>query len=545
MKVSDTIGKALRAAGAATKVPDIPDVPDSAGPLRDILTSMREILQVREGRRGQGLDAGVTFRDLTDSGIALVDTTVAKSTTTVKTPIKPAPSTSTLVVDDRAPPVLSGVIANGGYATAFLGWPDGTYSEGGGHAGVQVWAAAYDTVAGGPLPTFAAATQIDYVVGTAYANPVGQDKQLHFWLFNVANNGKRSVSPAGGVNGFQINTSAANGTAQALIDTAIIGELTAAKATLGTVGVGRDIKSTNYIAGASGFRLSYTGSIEASDAVIRGTIYASQGAIGGINIGSGSIYSSNVSAAGNGQGFSFQSDGYGRIGGIGFGPTYLASNNYIPNVAGFALFNSGVAQFENAVLIRGQITNPSTGNYINLGATGSQDLLNAGGGKVRITADGNAYLLGNQGTGTWTGSVPVVWMENVVTGYVNGDGTIDPVYASVQRNGAAFYIDTGVNIQRGTLDQRSFTARVWAATAAWTKSSGLPAPGAYAYGLMIEPTVVQRASLYAFGASSTGGPYGPFIERIYIRVRIEAIDNLIDTTAINLTSLSWTLDAIS
>lgn len=81
------------------------------------------------------------------------------------------------------------------------------------------------------------------------------------------------------------------------------------------------IESYNYVSGTSGWKINGNGNAEFSGVVVRGTIYASAGTIGGINIGS----------------------------------TYIQSTNFVTGSAGWRLQSNGTAEF-GAASIRGQLT---------------------------------------------------------------------------------------------------------------------------------------------------------------------------------------------
>jgi hypothetical protein len=94
------------------------------------------------------------------------------------------------------------------------------------------------------------------------------------------------------------------------VDNAKIASVSAAKITAGSVSVGEYIESTGFVSGPSGvgWRIDGVGNLEASNAVLRGTIVATAGAIGGIVIASDAIRSSNYNA-GTGVGFRLGADG--------------------------------------------------------------------------------------------------------------------------------------------------------------------------------------------------------------------------------------------
>lgn len=70
-------------------------------------------------------------------------------------------------------------------------------------------------------------------------------------------------------------------------------DIATAQLTAGSLRVGGYIQSTNYVTGISGWRITAAGVLEAQDAILRGTIYASAGTIGGIVITSSALQSTN------------------------------------------------------------------------------------------------------------------------------------------------------------------------------------------------------------------------------------------------------------
>lgn len=69
------------------------------------------------------------------------------------------------------------------------------------------------------------------------------------------------------------------------VDDAKIANLSAAKLTAGSLAVGQYIQSTGYIAGNTGWKINSDGNAEFSNAVIRGTVYASNGQFFGTVLG--------------------------------------------------------------------------------------------------------------------------------------------------------------------------------------------------------------------------------------------------------------------
>lgn len=92
----------------------------------------------------------------------------------------------------------------------------------------------------------------------------------------------------------------------AVIDDAKIANLSAAKLTAGDGTVGGNLKSTNYTSGSAGWILRPDGYLEASNAMVRGGISATSGAIGGSLIDTTSIRSTTW---GSGYGWRLSSSG--------------------------------------------------------------------------------------------------------------------------------------------------------------------------------------------------------------------------------------------
>ncbi len=100
------------------------------------------------------------------------------------------------------------------------------------------------------------------------------------------------------------------------MDNAKIADLSVSKLTAGSIAVGEYIQSTSYVAGSQGWRINGNGSAEFSGVVVRGTVYASAGQIGGITIDSSSIRSGQTSFNA-GQGFYLGANGTFSVGNSG------------------------------------------------------------------------------------------------------------------------------------------------------------------------------------------------------------------------------------
>lgn len=173
----------------------------------------------------------------------------------------------------------------------------------------------------------------------------------------------------------------------AAIDDAKIATLSAGKLTAGTLAVGQWVASQGYLAGSSGWRINADGSAEFSTATVRGTIYASLGAIGGIAIGS----------------------------------TYIQSN-YAAGVSGFRLNSDGSAEF-NSITARGRIE-ASSGTFAGslVAATGTfSGSLNA--------AEGTFAGSLAAATGTFSGTMTASAVNAVNTVNIAGQAVTFPNYS--------------------------------------------------------------------------------------------------------------------
>lgn len=98
-------------------------------------------------------------------------------------------------------------------------------------------------------------------------------------LTNTTTINGQSIAPGVYIDGASI-ANATIGNAQianAAIDNAKISDLSASKITAGSISVGEYVQSSNYIADNQGWRINGDGNVEFSNAVVRGTVFATDG----------------------------------------------------------------------------------------------------------------------------------------------------------------------------------------------------------------------------------------------------------------------------
>lgn len=170
------------------------------------------------------------------------------------------------------------------------------YSQGGENDYTELWGAKYSGT--GPLPTFADAAEVGQLSGKSPLFFVEAEPgvQMHFWVGTVTRGGIRQIDvsgPTGGTNGVYA-------VAGKLSDDHIA-SLSVVKLTTGEVDVGTTIQSSGYTGtNTYEWRIDGTGVARFSGVVVKGTIYAAAGEIGGASIYSSYVQSTSYDGAGNG-----------------------------------------------------------------------------------------------------------------------------------------------------------------------------------------------------------------------------------------------------
>lgn len=122
--------------------------------------------------------------------------------------------------------------------------------------------------------------------------------------------------------------------------------ISASQLTAGNGVIGGSLKSSNYVSGSSGWTLRPDGVAEFSGVIVRGTVYATSGTVGGWSIGSNHLRSSNYQAGV--RGVNFGSDGSVEIHSTDGSRTFnlqATGSQPVLSVPGLSILGNGSATF--------------------------------------------------------------------------------------------------------------------------------------------------------------------------------------------------------
>lgn len=417
---------------------------------------LRETVQTLLGTRGDKLDRALTLRDMIESKLfelrpgAVVGPGVAPLQPGAAWPDNTPPP---YVPDLTPPPSPDSLTATPAISHVLIEVPPGTYLQGHGHLRTRIYGA--NPTPSNPSPTFSDAVEVGQFEGTVWAMASDPAVTWRLWAKWESRDNELSSSPAGGTNGVVATTAqdparlvaaltgpgkpfsvvtvpytledgtpvpAGTYTSQAFmgsfvaqrgqiallaVDDARIANLSVAKLTAGSVSVGEYAQSTGYVAGSAGWRINGDGTAEFSGVVVRGTIFASQGAIGGWTIGSNYLQSTTYALGTSGT--RLNSDGTGQIGGVTVMSDALQSTNFVAGSAGWRLRGDGAVE-ANSGTFRGDVKGgrfmvgdyqgyawPASGGGAYLGSEGllmGRWQAGTNSPHVQITSAGNFYTNG-------------------------------------------------------------------------------------------------------------------------------------------------------
>jgi len=258
-----------------TRVPAIPSpTPQN---LLDVSRALKQMLDVREGRVGDALDANVTFRDLIDAGLASTSSSYRPglSGNPGFSPVRPPTADNDGYIpeaDFTMPAKPTGFVGTSGLATALLSWDGAGYRN---HAYTEVWRSETDEIGDAVL------------IGTSntssFADAIGKtSRTYYYWIrhVSVAN----VQGPYQSTGGAAVSTSVVGGvdlgdlivTAEKLASSSVTAEKIANLA-VGNAAIQNLAVTNAKIADLAADKIT-TGSLTAAIGVTTGKIY------GGVNL---------------------------------------------------------------------------------------------------------------------------------------------------------------------------------------------------------------------------------------------------------------------
>lgn len=154
-----------------TKVPSIPDpTPDG---LVDVARSVKNVLDVREGRAGDKQDRFVSFRDLEEMKLITDAKTKSEDPGDDGGNPDPNPGGYNPGTDYTTPPQPTGFRVNGGYGVIMLDWdtPQARYKN---HAYTEIWRNSIDQLG--------TAVMIGTTIAAVYTDPVPASRTYYYWI---------------------------------------------------------------------------------------------------------------------------------------------------------------------------------------------------------------------------------------------------------------------------------------------------------------------------------------------------------------------------
>lgn len=163
-----------------TRVPSIPEVSGvKEDQVRRVLARVKELLEVREGVRGDPLDRSVTFRDLYVNGMLNVGSSGQPYVRIPTQPLLSLPAVAGASVEYTPPPAVTGLSAAGALANVVLTFDEPQYYN---HAYTEVWRSGVDDLG--------TAILVGTTDSSVYADSLGQTALTrYYWVRNVSQAG--------------------------------------------------------------------------------------------------------------------------------------------------------------------------------------------------------------------------------------------------------------------------------------------------------------------------------------------------------------------
>jgi hypothetical protein len=390
--------------------------------LRQAVDDLQEFVQTREPlESGDPLDKYLTLRAAVESGLVIYRGPGGGGSGggVGIPPVRPPEDWDDLTPPDPITTLTVDSIPTG----FFIQFDPPTYRQGGGNAYTIIYRANYSGA--GPLPTFGDAEECGRCTARNPIKVLAAEPGTisHFWAQPVSHaedfqNVTPQTAPTGGTNGV-------SETAGQLNDDHIA-ELSAGKLTAGAIAVGEYIESAGYDPGVDGWRINGSGDAEFNDVVLRGTLYASGGLIGGITIGSTNIRSGQT-AFHTGTGFWLGIDGSTPKFSIGnpsgnymyWDGTDLVVNGEFTGTVNLPAFSASID--EGSTFIASRSNGRQVYNTFNVTATGGKSPYAYQWSLSRIDSDNDTAPIGIFITSAPTADnidISGLGTDNVVIGYI-------------------------------------------------------------------------------------------------------------------------------
>lgn len=216
--------------------------------------------------------------------------------------------------------------------------------------------------------------------------------------------------------------------------------ISASQLTAGNGVIGGTLKSSNYVAGSSGWILRPDGVAEFSGVTVRGTVYASAGAIGGVNISGGGLN------AGGFTGYAWPASGQN---GFHLGPSGLLLGNphdgkYFHVTAAGNVFAPGLSIVDGAATFSGSLQAASgsfsgtltadavnavstiniAGNAVTVPAGATAAMGQVAAVVVRMTSPGRVMVIGNASWLAENNSASSAWVRVVCAGQAGAQTSV-------------------------------------------------------------------------------------------------------------------------
>ena len=384
-----------------------------------------------------------------------------------------------LVPDHSAVPLPTGFAVSAAISNIFVEHDSPVFTVGHGYLRTNVYGVLW---VGGELPVFADAVKITSFSGQITSHATNPALVWHLWITWVSRDGIESL-PAGGTNGLVATTGqdvermvaamtgpgnpftvldvdttidgvlfpAGTYSSKAFIadaqisnakiknlavDDAKISNLGVDKLIAGSIAVGEYIQSTGFIAGDTGWRIKGDGTAELSGVIVRGTMYASAGQIGGNTIDASGVES--PSYASGMTGWRLDSDGiFQAFGYSGTRVIDMSATGTSPAIkfgSAFQVLGNGTATFSGTLSAAGG----TFAGTLTAGAINAVDTINIAGEAVTVAMAAS----GTSGVTTATsnfqgGSVILLAPIKLVLDFSSGSWSGGSAQLQIKRNSTA------------------------------------------------------------------------------------------------------------